>query len=119
MFKVGDHFESLNEAKAAVKAAILDASQSFYVHKSDRTRCLLHCKTKDCPFNVRIIYSKRTELATITKYEEHQCSPATHYKNKAATNVEYLKLHHSASVIDNNDITPGLKILLILIFNKE
>jgi hypothetical protein len=110
MFKVSDYFQTMDEAKTAVKAALLDNGQSFYVYKSDQTQYLLNCKTKECKFNVRIIYSKRTELATITKYEEHQCSPAIHYKNQAASNVEYLKRHHYASVVDNNDITPSTYI---------
>jgi hypothetical protein len=37
MFKLGDHFEIMDEAKAIIKAAILDAGQSFRVYKSDST----------------------------------------------------------------------------------
>jgi hypothetical protein len=112
MFKLDDHFETMDEVKTIIKAAILDAGQSFRVYKSDSTRYLLHCKAKGCPFNVWIIYSKRTELATVTKYDEHECSPAIHYSNHAASSVKYLKDYHQASVIDNNDITPCMYYIL-------
>lgn len=117
MFKVGDHFETMDEAKAAIKATILNTSQSFHVYKSDSTQYLLNCKAKDCQFNIRIIYLKRTELATITKYNKHECSPATHYSNHAASSVKYLKTHHKALVVDYNEITLG-KSLIYNITNK-
>jgi hypothetical protein len=106
-FKVGDHFKTMKEAKEAIKAAILDTGQSFYVYKSDSTRHLLRCKDLSCKFNIRITYSKKTELATLTQYQEHECSPAIHYDNSGASSLQYLKSHHRDSIADNNTITPG------------
>ena len=109
MFKVGDQFETMAAAKAAVTADILNAGQSYWVYKSDPTRYIIICKSKskECPFKTRITYSQKTELAAITKYEEHTCSPAIHYENPAANGLQHLKVHHRASVIDNNTITPS------------
>src|SRR3979411_1872997 len=101
MFKVGDKFQMMAKAKDAVNAAILDTGRSYKVYKRDPHRYLLICKTKDCPFKARITYSQKTELATVTKYHEHECSPAVHYNNRAISGVQYLKVHHRKSVIDN------------------
>jgi hypothetical protein len=115
MFKVGDQFETLVEAKEAIKAVILNSGQSFTVYKSDSSRYLLRCKNLECKFNVRITYSKKTELAILTQYHEHECSPAIHYSNPAAAGVKYLKIHHHDSVTDNNHITPGIPSFFYLI----
>jgi hypothetical protein len=109
MFKFGDLFDTMAEAKKAVNTAILNAGQSYLVYKSEPTRYILNCKQKDsCQFHVRITYSKKTELATITKHEEHKCSPAIHYSNRAASSVQYLKIHHQDLITDNNVITPSI-----------
>jgi hypothetical protein len=103
----GDRFESLDAARNAVKAFVLDQGESFTTVASDKKRYIIRCKDKACEFRIRAtLHKKASETPTsITRLIPHSCSPAVHYKSKQSQSVEYLAAHHRASVIDNRNIT--------------
>jgi hypothetical protein len=110
--QLGDRFESIEAAREAVKAFVLDQGESFLTVASDKKRYIIQCKDKPCNFQVRATLHKRdskigrtTTPVSITRLKPHTCSPATHYKSRQSQSVEYLASYHRASIIDNRNIT--------------
>ena len=95
---VGMEFNTLEEARMAIKRAITDAGESFKVEKADRFCWVAVCKDKDCPFKIRV---KNGTKATISVLHHHTCSPVTHVDNRYAYSMEYLLPHHLAGVFNN------------------
>jgi hypothetical protein len=48
----GDRFESLNAARDAIKAFVLDQGKSFKTVSSDKNRYIIQCKDKACSFRI-------------------------------------------------------------------
>ena len=108
MVNVRDQFDSMVEARDAVRRFILDDGESYGYgpgSKSDKKRTIMTCKETTCKFRIRIIAGKKG--VKVTKMLPHTCTPATHYKSKPVHSMWYLKEHHRASIIDNRDITPA------------
>lgn len=104
--QVHDQFESIDAARQAIRAFVLDNSESFKVVASDKMRYLIRYKDHACSFRVRAYRSKgKGQTVSITKIKPHSCSPATHYNSRQSQSVDYLMSHHRAAVIDNRNIT--------------
>jgi hypothetical protein len=101
--KVGDEFDSIVDAKKAIHTYLLDRGESWKFKNSNSKRYTIVCKDSVCLFRVCVTLSKG--IARITKFDEHSCSPTTHYNRKPAHSVDYLIDHHRASIIDNRKIT--------------
>jgi len=108
----GDRFESIEAAREAVKAFVLDEGESFLTVASDKKRYIIRCKDMSCNFQIQATLHKMdsklgrtTTPISITRFKPHTCSPITHYKSKQSQSVEYLAGHYRASVIDNCNIT--------------
>ncbi|SRR6266487_2493347 len=86
--KLHDTFLSLDAARTAIKTYILDDGESFKTLKSDKNRYVIACKDDSCKFRIRVSRSKK-DIVSITVFEPHSCSPATHYKNKQSQSVIY------------------------------
>jgi hypothetical protein len=102
--KVGDEFDSIDDAKKAIHTYLLDRGESWKFKNSDSKWYTIVCKDSVCMFRVRVTLSKKG-MAKITKFDEHSYSPTTHYNHKPAHLVNYLIDHHRASIIDNRKIT--------------
>lgn len=102
--QIHDQFESIDAARQAIRAFVLDNGESFKVVASDKKRYIIRCKDHACGFRIRAHRSKG-QIVSITKINPHSCSPATHYKSKQSQSVDYLMPHHRAAVIDNRNIT--------------
>jgi tryptophan 2,3-dioxygenase len=94
----------MHEVREAIKQHVLDEGESYKTIKSDKHRFVIGCKDSDCKFRIRASQSKK-EVVSITVFEPHSCSPATHYKSWQSQSIKYLTGHHRASVIDNHNIT--------------
>jgi hypothetical protein len=107
--QLGDQFDSINAARNAIKAFVLDQGESFKTVASDKHRYIIRCKDKPCNFCIRATLHKKkgntAPLASITQFKPHTCSPAVYYHSRQSQSVEYLASHHRASVLDNRNIT--------------
>ena len=101
--QLGDRFESLEAAREAVKAFVLDQGESYKTVSSDKTQFIIECKDKACDFCIQATLHKKTStaLASITVLVPYSCSPTTHYKSKQSQSVEYLAVYYCIFVIDN------------------
>jgi hypothetical protein len=100
----GDTFESLAAACEAIKAYVLNQGELFKTVASDKKRYIIRYKDEACEFRIRATRSTK-EQTSITVFESHSCTPATHYKAKQSQSVCHLADHHRAAIIDNRDIT--------------
>src|SRR5277367_2776458 len=105
--QLGDRFQCIETTRDAVKAFVLDRGESYKTVSSDKKRYIIECKDKGCSFRIRATLYKKAGATpvSITVLVLYSCSPAIHYKSKQAYSMEYLALHHRASVIDNRSIT--------------
>jgi len=114
-----DQFNSIPEAREAIRRYVLDNGESFKLVKSDKRRFSIGCKDPKCGFGIRASKSSK-QVVSITVFKLHTCSPAVHYKNKQAHSVAYLIEHHRASIIDNRKITVAqIRSNERLLFNNE
>jgi hypothetical protein len=86
MVQVGDTFDSIHDAREAIKSYILTRAESYKTVASDKARYILACKDADCGFKVRAWKSSK-EIVSIMTFDPHTCSPATHYKMKQTSTV--------------------------------
>ena len=104
MVQLNDEFSSIDVARTAIKAHVLDEGESYKTIASDQKRFIIACKDTTCKFRIRATRSKK-EVVSITIFEPHSCSPAVHYKSKQSQSVSYLLAHHRALIVDNCNIT--------------
>jgi len=104
MVQLNDQFPSIDAARTAIKAYILDQGESYKTLSSDKSRYIIGCKDSACKFRIRATRSKK-EVVSITIFEPHSCNPIVHYKSKQSQLVNYLLLHYRSSIINNCNIT--------------
>jgi hypothetical protein len=84
-----DQFESIDAARQATRAFVLDNGESFKVVASDKKRYIIRRKDHACGFRMRA-YRSSGHTVSISQMKPHSCSPATHYKSKQSQSVDYL-----------------------------
>ena len=94
----------MDAARKAVKVFVLNDGKSYRTIKSDKTRFVIACKDATCKFRIRACRSKK-EVVSITIFEAHSCSPATHYKSWHSQSLQHLIEHYRATIIDNRNVT--------------
>jgi hypothetical protein len=87
MVKVGDHFPDIAAAREAIQHFVFNNGTSYKTENSDRKRYTICCKSSNCKFRIRANYISKKASAVITVFEEHNCSPAVHYKSKQSQSV--------------------------------
>lgn len=92
MVQIGDSFETMAEAKEVITRWLLDDSHRVY--QADSKRIMLKCKDEDCTFRIRVTFSKSNKVAKVTVVKPYICSPLVHFKNKASSNLVFLKDHY-------------------------
>ncbi len=83
-----DEFQSIEDARRAVKAFVLDQGESYKIINLDKKRYTIACKDSNCKFQIRATRSKK-EVVSITVFEPYTCSPVTYYKSKQSQSVCY------------------------------
>jgi hypothetical protein len=105
---IGTTFDTIIEAKIAIKAFVADAAESWKSTHSDKERFNIICKqSRTCSFRIRVTNSKKKGVS-ITHLQPHSCNPAGHHSHSRASNtnsLEYLVPHHRAIVRDNPKIS--------------
>lgn len=102
---VGTTFDSITEAKAAIKAFVADAAESWKTTHSDKERFNIVCKQqRSCAFRIRVTNSKKKGVS-ITHLQPHSCNPTGHLTASNTNSVEYLLPHHRAAIRDNPAIS--------------
>jgi hypothetical protein len=86
MVGLGDEFESISVARIAITKFVLDQGESYKVVASDKKRYIICCKDSKSKFRTRATWSAK-EVVSITIFEVHNCTPATHYKSKQHQSV--------------------------------
>jgi hypothetical protein len=86
MLQVGNTFDSIHDARSAIRAYVLDQAESFKTVASDKTRYIIACKDANYGFYIRA-YKSSKDLVSITALDPHTCTPATHYKMKQTSSV--------------------------------
>jgi hypothetical protein len=103
---VGTTFNTIIEAKIAIKAFIADAAESWKSTHSDKERFNIICKQqRNCTFRIRVINSKKKGIS-ITHLQPHSCNPSGHSRASNTNSIEYLLPHHRAAIRDNPAIAP-------------
>ena len=87
--QLNDQFQSIDAARDAIKAYVLDQGESYTTVASDQKRYIIACKDAACKFRIRATRSKK-EVVAITVFKPHSCSLAVHYKSKQSQLVCYL-----------------------------
>jgi hypothetical protein len=102
--QIHDQFESIDAARQAIQAFILDNGESFKVVASNKKQYIIRCK--DYAYSFRIWANRsKSQIVLITKIFPHSYSPTTHYKSKQSQLVDYLMPYHHTTIIDNHNIT--------------
>ena len=76
-----DKFDSIADARDAIRAYILDQGDSFQTVASDKKRYIIKCKAEGCDFRLHAT-KHANETCSITVFNPHTCSPVTHYKSR-------------------------------------
>ncbi len=84
--QVGDTFDSIHDARKAIKAYILTRAELYKTIASNKQRYILACKDADCGFKVRVWKSFKDIVSTMD-FNPYTCSPVTHYKMKQTSSV--------------------------------
>lgn len=82
----GDIFDSIHDARKAIKAYVLDRGESYKTLASDKKRYIIACKDSACEFRIRANQSFK-QLVSISVFKPYLCTPATHYKIKQTSSV--------------------------------
>ena len=77
MVQLNDQFPSIDAARKAIKAFVLDQGESYKLVASDKRRYIISCKDGSCKFCIRATRSAK-EVVSITIFVPHSCSPQTH-----------------------------------------
>ena len=93
MVQLNDQFPSIDAARKAIKAYVLDQGESYKLVASDKKRYIISCKDNSCKFRIRATRSAK-EVVSITIFVPHSCSPKTHYNFKKSQSVCYLLLFY-------------------------
>ena len=104
--QLGDRFDSIDAARNAIKAFVLDQGESYKTILSDKKRFIIGCKDGACKFRIRATRSTKRPVS-ITILDLYTCTPAVYYKARQPQSIGYLAEHHRAAMIDNRDITPA------------
>ena len=103
--KVGSVFDDIPSAKAAIKAYLADATESWKATHSDKSRfCIVYKENNSCNFRIRAISSKKKGIS-ITHIEPYTCSPVTHYSALNTNSLVYLIPHYCSAIINNPKIS--------------
>jgi MuDR family transposase len=94
MVQLNDQFLSIDAARKAIKAYVLDQGESYKLVASDKKRYIISCKDNSCKFRIRATRSAK-EVVSITIFVPHSCSPRTHYNFKKSQSVCYLLLFYT------------------------
>jgi hypothetical protein len=86
MVQVGDSFDSVHDAREAIRSHLLTQAESYKTIASDKRRYILACKDADCGFKVRVWKSSK-DIVSVVDFDPHTCSPATHYNMKQTSSV--------------------------------
>jgi hypothetical protein len=101
-FSVGQTFDNIASAKAAIKTYVGNAGESYKVVYSDKKRFEVGCK--NCGFRIRAAESKKHGIS-ITHFVHHTCGPATHFQARNMNSLEFIVPHHRAAILDHPKIT--------------
>jgi MuDR family transposase len=102
---VGTTFDTIVEAKAAIKVFMADSSESWKSTHSDTKRFNIICKQqRSCTFRIRITNSKKKGVS-ITHMQPHSCNPTGHSRASNTNSLEYLIPHHRATIRDDPAIS--------------
>ena len=85
---LGDCWESITEAKDAVRAWLRATGQAAKRLKDNEGSRVLICPDKElaqCPFRIRINKSQKGNQLTV--FEEHSCPSSTHFKTKSTRSI--------------------------------
>jgi hypothetical protein len=124
MLELGQTFATIQEAREAINRHVLDDGESYKVYKSDSTRHILQCKSKDenCSFSIRAALSKKKGV-TITQIS---CNVAKggnkrQRKDPRAHRIRGLDLRGSGRSLNSNCALAGSsRILLAMVYlNRE
>jgi MuDR family transposase len=76
--------ESIDAARKAIKAYVLDQGESYKTVASDKKLYIIKCKDNGCDFRIRATLATNLvqKVASITIFTPHTCNPAIHYKAK-------------------------------------
>jgi hypothetical protein len=86
MLRVGNTFDSIHDARSAIKAYVLDQAESFKTVASDKTQYIIACKDANCGFYIQA-YKSFKDLVLITASDPYICTLTTHYKMKQTSLV--------------------------------
>jgi hypothetical protein len=102
---IGTTFDTIVEAKAAIKVFMADSSESWKSTHSDTKRFNIICKQqRSCSFRIRATNSKRRGVS-ITYIQPHSCNPIGHSGASNTNFLEYLLPYHRATIRDNPTIS--------------
>ena len=93
MVQLNDQFPSIDAARKAIKAFVLDQGESYKLVASDKRRYIISCKDSSCKFYIRATQSAK-EVVSITIFVPHSCSPKTHYNFKKSQSVRHPLLYY-------------------------
>ncbi|KAI9773598.1 MAG: hypothetical protein M1840_006872 [Geoglossum simile] len=84
---IGDKFDTLSNAREAIKQHIIERGESFKVLKGEQSKLhVVVCIEKTCNFRIRV--------------------PIIHQEWKPAHSVSYFTNNHRAAVADNQEVKP-------------
>src|ERR1700709_1134470 len=102
---IGTTFDTIAEAKAAIKVFMADSSESWKSTHSNTKRFNIICKQRSsCTFRIRATDSKKKSVS-ITHIQPHSCNPIGHSRASNTNSLEYLLPYHQATIRDNPTIS--------------
>jgi hypothetical protein len=100
-------WDTMEEAKKAVKAFILDRGESWApIQDSSKGRMILECKDKrNCDFYIRLAELKKQGHCAVTTYRPHVCPPRTHANFSSRNASWYIGNKIERDIMKNRKIT--------------
>jgi hypothetical protein len=91
MVKLSDSFSTIDEARQAISAYVLNQGLSYKVLCKDKKRYTIVCKDNLCKFRIHAGISAKAKSVDarviITVYKEYSCSPVIHFKSRQSQSV--------------------------------
>ena len=78
MIEVGQTWDSVADGRLAVEQWAVANGLSYQVHKSNKKQWVAGCRDTECNFGIRITFSTRLRIASLTIFVPHTCPAATH-----------------------------------------
>jgi hypothetical protein len=111
-YKKGTTFESFEAARDALLQWTVARGLSYKVERAQKHRYIIKCRSKSCPFKLRISHNKKPPEIKTTVSIPHICPLETHYDWQPSKSMKYLQHRHQNTFNNDHTIKPRQIIAL-------